>query len=57
MMQLELPADFDRLAPRNASGRGAGDNRGVSLKKGPLAGRTDAGRPGLPLKGQRILEV
>jgi len=43
-----MPADFARVAPGLQSRFAAGANVKGRIRKGLGAGRTDAGRPGLP---------
>jgi hypothetical protein len=43
-----MPADFARLAPRRPTVPNAGDHIDAYRRIATTAGRTDAGRPGLP---------
>jgi len=44
-----MPADFARLSPTEQRPRAAGDNETQHSGGAFAVGRTDAGRPGLPL--------
>ena len=57
MKQHRLSADFAGLAPGAQGTSAAGDYIIRSWARASIAGRTDAGRPGLPLKGKISVEV